>query len=163
MKKYGTRLHKMMEIFSWVILLISFLIAIYGIFVLPDTIATHYNMRGEVDGYGSPAILLLMPILMGICLMIMSLCVHLVNPENWSTLVEVRRRNREMVYRDSLTMMLLVELELSGMTLFIQILSYRQSMKGLGVGLVIFISAITLTIILLSVRTWKKNKKYHYK
>lgn len=95
MKKYGTRLHKMMEIFSWVILLISFLIAIYGIFVLPDTIAAHYNMRGEVDGYGSPAILLLMPILMGICLMIMSLCVHLVNPENWSTLVEVRRRNRK--------------------------------------------------------------------
>ena len=73
--------------------------------------------------------------------------------------MEVRRRNREMVYRDSLTMMLLIELELSGMTLFIQILSYRQSMKGLGVGLAIFISAITLTIVLLSVRTIKKNKK----
>ncbi len=160
MKKYGTRLHRMLEIFSWLILLISFLIAIYGIFTLPDRIAIQYNMEGEAEGYSSPVILFLMPIVMGICLMIMSLCAHLVDPENWSTLVKVRRRNREKGYRNQLTMMVLLELELSGMTLFNQIMLYRQSVKGLGAGLAIFLSAMTLTVALLSVRIWRQNKKY---
>ena len=95
MKEYGSRLHRILEILSWIILGLSFLVAVYGMFTLPDVIATHYNVRGEVDDYGSPATLFMTPVCMGICLLIVSLCMHFVNPRNWNTVTEVRRRNRE--------------------------------------------------------------------
>lgn len=94
MKEYGTRLHKLLETVSWVILACSFFTAVFGIFTLPDTIAIHFNIQGEADGYGSPAILFLTPAMMGIVLLIISLCAHFVKPKNWNMAMEVRRRNR---------------------------------------------------------------------
>ena len=49
MKEYGTRLHKVLETVSWVILACSFFAAVFGIFTLPDTIAIHFNIQGEAD------------------------------------------------------------------------------------------------------------------
>jgi hypothetical protein len=37
--------------------------ALYGADRLPDRIATHFNLRGQADGWGSPTILLLLPII----------------------------------------------------------------------------------------------------
>ena len=159
MKEYGSRLHRILEILSWIILGLSFLVAVYGMFTLPDVIATHYNVRGEVDDYGSPATLFMTPVCMGICLLIVSLCMHFVNPRNWNTVTEVRRRNRKAVYRDLLTMMVLTELEVSVFTFYLQILFSLETVKGLWIGMLIFCGLIALTVILLSVKMYKDNKK----
>lgn len=160
MKEYGTGLHRALEIISWLILAVSFLIAVFGLFTLPDTIATHFNIRGEADGYGSPAELFLIPVFMGISLLIISLSVHFVKPGNWNVPTEVRRRKRKAVYRSMLTMCSLVQLEISGFTLFMQILMYHGTVKGIGIGMAVFISALFLTIVLLSVKINRENKRY---
>lgn len=57
----------MLEILSYVLLLVCFIIAIVGMATLPDEIPTHFTMSGEIDGYGSPGTLLILPIIMLIC------------------------------------------------------------------------------------------------
>lgn len=57
----------MLEILSYVLLLVCFIIAIVGMATLPDEIPTHFTMSGEIDGYGSPGTLLMLPIIMLIC------------------------------------------------------------------------------------------------
>ncbi len=45
-----------------IFLVVSFLVAIYGIIVLPSTIPTHFDASGNPDDYGSKFVLLLFPI-----------------------------------------------------------------------------------------------------
>ena len=63
-KPHITKKHCIFEILSYVILLVCFIIAIIGIVVLPDEIATHFDGAGNVDGYGSPVTLLFLPFIM---------------------------------------------------------------------------------------------------
>ena len=71
----------MLEILSYVLLLVCFIIAIVGMATLPDEIPTHFTMSGEIDGYGSPGTLLILPIIMLICNGMTSLIMH-VMPHN---------------------------------------------------------------------------------
>lgn len=56
-KPYMTKRHLVLEILSYVLLLVCFIIAIVGMATLPDEIPTHFTMSGEIDGYGSPGTL----------------------------------------------------------------------------------------------------------
>ena len=67
-------MHRILEILSWIILGLSFLVAVYGMFTLPDVIATHYNVRGEVDDYGSPATLFMNGYLPADCQSVYAFC-----------------------------------------------------------------------------------------
>ena len=64
---------------------------------LPEQIPTHYNMAGEIDGYGGRFSLLLMP-LIGL---VMDGVLALVGrfPKSWNTGVRVTLYNRVRVYR----------------------------------------------------------------
>ena len=44
-KSYITKAHRILEILSWILIAVSFGIAIYGMNVLPSEIATHFNAR----------------------------------------------------------------------------------------------------------------------
>ena len=158
MKEYRTRLHVVLEIATWVMLLLTVLLAVYGIRTLPETIATHYNAAGEADGYGSPASLLVTPLLMVIPLGIISLVVHFVRPEFWNTPFAVKPENAAAVYRDMTTMMLAVQAEISAYTLYLQITWLLQI--GLGIAsTIVFVLILFATIIVLSLRAWRHNKE----
>ena len=75
----------MLEILSYVLLLVCFIIAIVGMATLPDEIPTHFTMSGEIDGYGSPGTLLILPIIMLICNGMTSLIMHVMPPTMWNT------------------------------------------------------------------------------
>lgn len=64
---------------------------------LPEQIPTHYNMAGEIDGYGGRFSLLLMP-LIGL---VMDASLVLVGrfPKSWNTGVRITLYNRVRVYR----------------------------------------------------------------
>ena len=64
---------------------------------LPEQIPTHYNMAGEIDGYGGRGTLLLMPII-GL-VMDLSLALVCRFPQSWNTGVRVTVLNRTRVYR----------------------------------------------------------------
>lgn len=159
MKEYRTRVHVVLEVAAWLMLLLALLLAVYGIQTLPETIATHYNAAGEVDGYGSPATLLILPIMMILSIGLISLIVHFVRPEYWNTPFRVKKQNATAVYRDLMTMMCLVELEISAFTLYLQIKSFLQEGRGMLIATGLFLMIMFATIIIMSLCAWQHNKE----
>lgn len=158
-KEYRNHLHFLLEIFTWLFMGSSFCVAIYGISTLPNKIATHFNIHGLPDGYSSPSSLLIFPIIMTICLAIISLVIHVIEPEHWNLPFEVKKENKVFVYKDMITMVLLIELEIAVFTFYIEIKSYYQSATGILAMTGIFLLLLTLSIIVMCRRAYKHNKR----
>ena len=52
MKKWG-----FVEVLAWIVMAAAFGAAAYGMKILPEQIAVHYDINGQIDKYGSPAAL----------------------------------------------------------------------------------------------------------
>lgn len=158
-KPYFTRTNKILEVCSWILLLVSFAIAVYGMCTLPDTIPTHFALDGTPNGYGSPGALLVFPIIMLFTLGIISLVAHLLRPEEWNMPFQVKERHKNEVFACILSMMFLIELESAVLTLFIQVQSVQLTGKGALPTVGIYVVAMTATIIILWVKAGKINNK----
>ena len=79
-RNYYTRFHMILEILSWVLMLASLLIAIIGSVTLKGPIAIHFDGKGNPNGYGSPASMLLLPIIMMVTNGTVSLIGHFLDP-----------------------------------------------------------------------------------
>lgn len=99
-----TKRHLVLEILSYVLLLVCFIIAIVGMATLPDEIPTHFTMSGEIDGYGSPGTLLILPIIMLICNGMTSLIMHVMPPTMWNTPSKLKPQNAVRALQDMISM-----------------------------------------------------------
>lgn len=158
-KEYMTKIHKIIELGAWICWMLSLVIAIYGTCTLPNTIATHFTIYGEADGYGSPGALLILPIIMFFCLGICSLVIHLVKPEYWNIPFQVKEKNKVSVYKNMLLIVVLLELEIAIFTLYSEIRSYQQSGKGMLGAVGIFMIFLAVTIVSLCIKAYKQNQK----
>lgn len=155
-KPYMTKRHLVLEILSYVLLLVCFIIAIVGMATLPDEIPTHFTMSGEIDGYGSPGTLLILPIIMLICNGMTSLIMHVMPPTMWNTPSKLKPQNAVRALQDMISMIAWMELEISVFTLFLTISIYRG--KDAGSSIILFVGALTVTIIYYIVAFQKHNK-----
>ena len=151
-----TKRHLVLEILSYVLLLVCFIIAIVGMATLPDEIPTHFTMSGEIDGYGSPGTLLILPIIMLICNGMTSLIMHFMPPTMWNTPSKLKPQNAVRALQDMISMIAWMELEISVFTLFLTISIYRG--KDAGSSIILFVGALTVTIIYYIVAFQKHNK-----
>ena len=151
-----TKRHLVLEILSYVLLLVCFIIAIVGMATLPDEIPTHFTMSGEIDGYGSPGTLLMLPIIMLICNGMTSLIMHVMPPTMWNTPSKLKPQNAVRALQDMISMIAWMELEISVFTLFLTISIYRG--KDAGSSIILFVGALTVTIIYYIVAFQKHNK-----
>lgn len=121
-KPYIRIRHIVVEIVSFVFLLASVIFAVIKAASIEGEIPTHYNLQGEIDGYGSPYTMLVLPIIMLLTFILISLVVHLVPMRYWNMPVKVKPERALVVYGDMVMMLLIMEL-LSGIyTLFETIL-----------------------------------------
>ncbi len=157
-KIYLTRRHKMIEIISYVLFAISFIIVIFAQKTLPDRIPTHYDLAGNVDGYGSPVSLFLLPGTMILANLIISFVVHFVNPDFWNMPFKVKKEKKNIVYRDMISMMLWMELEMAGFTLGSTIMAYVQNGAGAGLLTILLMFLFAVTIIGFCILAAKHNK-----
>lgn len=144
---YLSKTHTILEISAWLLIAAAFAVAVHGMKVLPSTIATHFGIDGTPDGYGSPASLLLLPIIMVPCLGTISLITHFVSPECYNMPFKVREEHKVPVYRCVLTMMYATELEVAAFTLYAQIKSYYQSGHGMLAAVVLLMAVMAVTIL----------------
>ena len=100
-----TKRHLVLEILSYVLLLVCFIIAIVGMATLPDEIPTHFTMSGEIDGYGSPGTLLILPIIMLICNGMTSLIMHVMPPTMWNTPSKLKPQNAVRALQDMICLL----------------------------------------------------------
>lgn len=75
---------------------------------LPDRIPTHYSFAGEVDGWGSKASILLLPVI-GTVMLPLLIAVEFF-PQTWNTGVQVTPLNQAFVYRTLKNMLATLEL-----------------------------------------------------
>lgn len=155
-KPYITKGHLVLEILSYVLLLVCFIIAIVGMATLPDEIPTHFTMSGKIDGYGSPGTLLMLPIIMLICNGMTSLIMHVMPPTMWNTPSKLKPQNAVRALQDIMSMISWIELEVSAFTLFFTICIYRGRDSG-WLSLVLFVGALTVTIIYYTVAFQRHN------
>lgn len=118
--------HIIIEILSYVLLMIAFILAIVAAVTTEGKIPTHYTLSGEIDGYGSAWTLLLMPIIMLITNGTVSVCLHLLPVSAWSTPQPVKPANSMRVYGDLAMMFVLLEIEISLFTVASTICSIQQ-------------------------------------
>ena len=155
---YRTKGHRFLELATWILWLIGLLIAIHGIRTLPDEIATHFALDGTPDGYGSPASLLILPVLMAFCLGLICIVANAVPPEYWNMPFSVTKGCERAVYGDMLTMVHAIGAEIAGFTVYSQIKSYQQSGTGILTAVGILFAALAVTIVLQCRRASRHNK-----
>ena len=67
-----TTLDKIMEILGWIFIIAIWSMTIISYNQLPDVIPTHFNLKGEVDGYGEKWMILLLASITTILFLVMS-------------------------------------------------------------------------------------------
>ena len=146
-KTYITKKHCVIEILSYVCLVASIIIAIVGMVILPDEIATHFDGAGNIDGYGSPGTLLLIPLIMFFSNGTMSLIVHLMSPEAWNTPCKIEPGQEIRVYRDVVSMITWMELEFGVFALASTIASWQQNGKLIMIGTIVLLVLLTVVVV----------------
>lgn len=152
MKKWG-----FVEVLAWIVMAAAFAAAAYGMKTLPEQIAVHYDINGQVDEYGSPASLFILPAIMLLCLALISFVAHFVKPQHWNMPFEVREANSDRVYGDIRLMMYLIELESSVFALWFVIREYGQTMNGMGIAVAVYMAAMAVTIALICIKAKADN------
>ncbi len=146
-KPYITKKHCVIEILSYVCLVASIIIAIVGMAILPDEIATHFDGAGNIDGYGSPGVLLMLPLIMLFSNGVMSMVLHLMSPEAWNTPCKIEPGREVLVYRDVSSMITWMELEFGVFTLAMTIASWQQNGKLLMIETIVFMILLTIVVV----------------
>jgi uncharacterized membrane protein len=84
-------------ILSPVILLGTILFIVLRWRTLPEQIPTHYNMAGEIDGYGSRWTLLVLPVIGLVTDLVVAISSRF--PQSWNAGVKITVYNRVRIYR----------------------------------------------------------------
>ncbi len=90
--------------------------------------------------------------------LIISFVVHFVNPDFWNMPFKVKKEKKIIVYRDMISMMLWMELEMAGFTLASTIMAYIQNGAGAGVLAILLMILFAVTIIGFCILAAKHNK-----
>lgn len=112
-KIYINKYHIIIEIISYVIMIGCFGGAIYNISISPEEVPIHYNLQGEIDGYGSPYTYLVLPLIMFFTNVMLSLLFHLLDAKYWNMPFTINPGKEIIVYRDMCYVFVVMELVFS--------------------------------------------------
>lgn len=155
-KPYITKLHVILEIVGLILIVIAFIYAFIKIATIDGQIPTHFNMQGEVDGYGSPLTMLLLPaIMLGTNLLIAG-CAHFLPVQMFNLPFKPKQGRELTIYKDCILMVALLELEDGIFTLGIT-LSFLNGKAGFVMTMV-YLALIFATIFLVIIKMYKDNK-----
>ncbi|GJD22497.1 hypothetical protein RIVM261_074530 [Rivularia sp. IAM M-261] len=103
-------------------LVVLFVVAIYGWFVLPDTIPMHFGFDGRPNAWGSKRILWMLP---GLALFFYGFLTYLNRtPHKFNYLVPINENNARRQYAIALSMLNWLKVELIWIFAFMQCLMY---------------------------------------
>ncbi len=138
---------KRLEAAAWILVGLTFLLAVCGGCTIKDAFPTHYGAGGQADGFGSAWILLVYPVLGAMALGILSLVAHCAAPETWNLPFVLREANKTRVFRDMLTMLFLLEVEIAAVFLAAVALSLMQKGELLLPLTGVFLAGMAWTLI----------------
>lgn len=98
---------------GWLIVVLNFIVVLSFFFELPDKIATHFNLAGKADGYGSKNDIWAMPILNLVMYFGMTLIATKMKPCNYNYPTKVTEKNAPILYAMSIRMLVWINLAIA--------------------------------------------------
>ncbi|WP_136465014.1 DUF1648 domain-containing protein [Flagellimonas onchidii] len=95
---------------GWAIVALNVLLVLIFYFDLPETIPTHFNLKGEADGYGHKSMLWIIPILSTALYFGLSFFVTKMKPYHMNFPVKVTEKNAPELYALGIRMMAVMNL-----------------------------------------------------
>ncbi len=89
------------EGFGWALLFLTFMMAVYGYVVLPETVPTHFNFKGQPDSYGSKISILFVPLVSLVLTIGLTWLNHY--PEIFNYPVKITEENADKQYKNAQT------------------------------------------------------------
>ncbi len=89
---------------GWIIVILNVLLVLVFYYDLPDTIPTHFNLKGEVDGYGHKSVLWIIPIISATLYFGLGFFVTKMKPYYMNFPVKVTEKNAPKLYALGLRM-----------------------------------------------------------
>ncbi len=121
---------------GWLVIVLNVLVVFAFYFKLPESIPRHFNLKGEVDGYGSKSTLWMLPIISGLSYFLLFMMTTKMKPWNFNYPTKVTEKNAPILY--ALCLQMLVWLNLSIAVLFfiitLEILLKALEIEGLALG-----------------------------
>ncbi|WP_138754627.1 DUF1648 domain-containing protein [Paenibacillus sinopodophylli] len=140
-----TILERLHDVISILILLLSFVYFAVKWAELPHTIAIHFNGSGEADGWGSKAILLLLPILSLVIFTLLSLLRKI--PHQFNYIAKITEQNALHHYKNAIILLSWVKLEILLIFSYVQ-WSVIQNAVGKSIGIGSWLLPIAFLILL---------------
>lgn len=120
-KPYIKKSQFITEIVSYVVLFATIIYVIIKICTTEGEIPTHWDLSGEIDGYGSPATMLILPIIMFFSNLIISISLHFLSAQSWNLPCKPKPGREIIILSDMVWMMVGMELVISVFTLIMTV------------------------------------------
>lgn len=156
-KPHINKIHIILELLGYIMLMLSLVYAIVMINTIEGEIPTHYNEYGEVDSYGSPTSLLILPIVMLSTCLIITACLHFLSAKSWNTGFKLNPARENIVLADFGYMMASMVLEIG---LFTMVATYFFTQSGtviLGASFAL-VAAMAVSVAVFFVKAYIDNK-----
>lgn len=156
-KPYINKVHIILEILGYIMVLMSGVYAVAVMLTTEGQIPTHYNIQGEVDGYGSPTALLILPISMLVVDLIITLSLHLIPASNWNTGFKINPGKEIIVLTDYSYMMSAMITEIGAFTLVGTYL-FDKGSNGIMLASIALTVISFITVVIFIVKAYRDNR-----
>lgn len=157
-KPYIKLNHVIIEIISFVSMLIALIYAIIMSATIEGEIPTHWVAGNQIDGYGSPGTLLMMPIMMLITVAPIALIVHFLPADMWNLPAKPKPGKEILMYQNCVLMIVIMEL-IMGLYTLVFTIAFRYALGDLMFNITFAMLALLFgDIIVMLIKAYKDNK-----
>lgn len=156
-KPYITPVHIVAELMGFIFAIASLIYAIVKASVTRGEIPTHFDFAGNIDGYGSPWGLIILPLILIATLIVTALTLHFAPASSFNFPFKVNPENAVKVYADAAMAIALLETEI-GLYSLIETLLFSAAKSSVFPSIILTLSLIVTVIILLR-KAAKDNKQ----
>lgn len=146
MKVKKTKLDKIFNLLSLLLLIGTTLFFVLHWSNFPDKVPMHYDAAGHIDRWGNKQELLILPLISWIMYLFMTIIEQL--PQLWNTGVRITDENKERVYRTLLHLMTSIKF------IIISLVSYMSLQSALSHSLPVNFTIVTLLLVFGDILFW---------
>ena len=158
-RMYFRTSHRIAEIIAYVVTVLSVILAVVFAATTEGEIATHFNLAGEADKYGSPWSAIVLPIIMLLSNLMMLVIMRFVPISSWNMPAKVTDANRPYVYGDTIWVVVITMLMMAFISLFsvIGMFFFRESYGAMIIGITV-VGMVVMTVFI--IKSVIDSKKY---
>lgn len=133
---------------GWFLVALNFILVLSFYSVLPETIPTHFNLKGEADGFGNKSTLWILPIFNLVMYFGMTMLATKMKPWNFNYPTKVTQENAPKLYAMSIRMLTWLNLGIALIFLVISLHSIllAKEITNFSIGWLILVLVAAITI-----------------